>query len=451
MIVTLIDSRNNPVIIKLKIEKLVETEEFSILWEDPISRNIRYLDKIHIKEDGDYYFTINKDVSFFENGIVFKLISIKNHTCIYSYEFKNLSFISGKNVFYISQNNYSGYSYAARNYIYQLLKSGYNVQWSDTFGKREYLPTNDEERLVFKCLDNKLTDFSSVIVHHTPDGWPSIAEKIPRGKKIYGLTTWETTRLHKSWVDMINSSVDEVIVPSNFNAESFRESGVYKKINVWRHDIFSFDNNTNFDELCEKFLLLENDKFIKDSSRIGDILKNKTVYYNISQFVNRKNISQLIYTFCKKFDKKDNVCLFIKTYITSFSQSEINILKYKMIEYTKHFSNLPNIIFCFDNLNNSEIDCIHKFSDVYFTLNRGEGFGLCTYTAKKIGNKIICGKFGAEKEFLDDHDILLDYTLGSSDNLDDFNKYYLGNNQQCAFYDSEYVISKLNYFPKTIK
>mgnify|MGYP003346698572 CR=1 FL=1 len=107
--------------------------------------------------------------------------------------------------------------------------------------------------------------------------------------------------------------------------------------------------------------------------------------------------------------------------------------------------------FCFENLNSEEINHIHEFGDVYFTLNRGEGFGLCTYTAKKIGNRIICGKFGAEKEFLDDNDLLLDYELRSSDYLNDHHKMYIGNDQKCAYYDTDYVVSKLQYYPKTIK
>jgi hypothetical protein len=143
--------------------------------------------------------------------------------------------------------------------------------------------------------------------------------------------------------------------------------------------------------------------------------------------------------------------LFIKTYIEHFSKKETDALKYKIVELTRQFKDLPKIIFCFENLNNDEINTIHKLGDVYFTLNRGEGFGLCTYTAKKIGNRIICGKFGAEKEFLDDTDLLLDYELGSSDYLDDFNKFYIGHEQQCAFYNTDYVVSKLQYYPKTLK
>lgn len=452
MEVILINKNLNPVSLRLKIENLSNTEDFIIVWEDPISKNIRFVDKISIKENGEYYFKLNKDISFFDNGVLFKLVYLKNYECFYKYEFKNLSFINGKNILYISQNNYSGYSYAARNYIYQLLESNYNVKWNDDAMAREYVPSNNEEQRVFNCLTNTMGDFDSIIIHHTPDLWKSICNKIPRGKKIYGLTTWETTCLHNSWTNFINDSIDEVIVPSNFNKEVFKSSGVNKKINVWRHDIFPFDiSNVDINVLCDKFEILNDNTFLKNGEMVHSILKHNTVYYNISQFVNRKNITQTINAFCNKFNNDDNVCLFIKTYITKFSNEETNALKHKILETVKHHDNLPHIIFCFVKLNNNELDYIHYIGDVYYTLNRGEGFGLSSYTAKKMGNKVICGKFGAENEFLDDNDILLDYTLGSANNLDDFNKFYSDNNQQCAFYDSDYVISKLRYFPKVIK
>jgi hypothetical protein len=128
------------------------------------------------------------------------------------------------------------------------------------------------------------------------------------------------------------------------------------------------------------------------------------------------------------------------TSISSLKSSPASILMDTIIHTPSKF--LPN---------NDEIEDIHKFGDVYFTLNRGEGFGLCTYTAKKIGNRIICGKFGAEKEFLDDDDLLLNYELRPSDYLDNFNKFYIGHGQECAYYDTDYVVSKLKYFPKIIK
>ena len=452
MSVTLIEKKFNPLVIKIRIDKKISNEPCLFIWEDSTSSNIKYVERVYLNQNIEYYSSLNKDISFFDNGITFKVVLLKDYTCLYKYEFKNLSFITGKNILYISQNSYTGYSYAARNYIYQLLESGYNVQWSDKFTTTDfYKPVSQEEQLVFNCLNNKI-DYDSVIIHHTPESWKPIFDQNPRCKKVYGLTTWETTKLHPVWIDYINNSVDEVIVPSRFNIEIFEQSGINKKLNLWYHDIFPFQNtNVNSYNLYSKFVLFDGLQFVNDPILIKDITHQNTVYYNISQYTNRKNINQVINTFCKKFTSDDNVCLFIKTYVEFFTTKETDVLKYRMFDLLSRYDNPPKVIFCFENLNNVELNIIHEIGDVYFTLNRGEGFGLCTYNAKKIGNRIICGKFGAEKEYLDDNDVLLNYELGSSDHLDDFNKFYIGHGQQCAYYDTDYVVSKLKYFPKTIK
>lgn len=451
--IVLIDKKTNPLSIKVKVISDLKDEPALFLWEDSISKNIKFIDKILLTNNSEYYSSLNKNIDFFENGLIFKIILLKNYSEIFSFEFKNLSFITGKNILYISQNSYTGYSYAARNYIYQLSQFDFNVKWDTRFTEKNiYTPKNIIEKDLFKLKFSDLENFDSVIIHHTPESWLDIYKSLPKNVKVYGLTTWETTYLHNQWVNYINNSVDEVIVPSRFNIESFKNSGVNKKINLWYHDIFPFfKNNVNIETLFKKFFLYKNGFYTQDSFNIKTIIDNNTVYYNISQFTNRKNLIQLINVFCKKFTVKNNVCLFLKIYLERFSEKETETLKYKIHDVLKNYSNVPNIVLCFENLTDDEVNVIHEFGDVYFTLNRGEGFGLSTYTAKKIGNKIICGKFGAEKEFLDDTDILLDYELKSSIYLDDFNKFYIDDRQQCAFYDTDYVISKLECFPKTKK
>jgi len=452
--VKLVDIKYKPLSIEIYITDCIHNEPVLFLWEDSFTKLPYHVDIVSIIPGNNFYSKLNKGTEHFRSNVIFKVITLKDYEVIFSYEVKKLDFIYGNKVLYISQNNYSGYSYAARNYVYQLLKSGYDVQWDvSKFGSSTYKPCNKEEELVFQCI-NKNIDYDSVIVHHVPDGWHGIVNTLPRNKKCYGLTVWETTSLHRDWVNMINNNVDEVIVPSFFNKDLFVSSGVNKKINVWYHDIFPFCRNPliDVDKVFDKFLIYKSNKFIKDVDLIKNTIKNKTIYYNISQFNERKNITQVIRTFCKKFKQEDNVCLFIKTFFKSFSRSEVEVLKYNFLELLKKFDNIPNIIFCFDDLNDDEITIIHEFGDVYFTLNRGEGFGLCTYTAKKIGNKIVCGKFGAEREFLDEsNDILLDYTLVSPFNMEIYHDWYNDDKQKWASYDDDVVVSKLQYFPKTIK
>lgn len=450
MKVDVLNKKYNPLHIVFRIRELQKDEDVLLIWEDPISKNLRFVDRINIHNGVDYFSGLNKNINFFENGIVFKIVSLESNKTLFECVFKNLTFIRGKNILYISQNSYTGYSYAARNYIYQLMECGYNVTWDIRFTSTNfYQYCNIEEKKVFDCLNRPL-DVDSVIIHHTPDVWIDLCKSLPNNIYKYGLTTWETTHIHRDWVNIINNTegVDRIIVPSKFNKHSFLNSGVQKPIDVWYHDIFPAMTHTDDPDVYNLLFIYQNNKFIKNKDLVRRIIKDKTVYYNISQYVSRKNIDQLVHVFCKKFKDTDKVVLFLKVYLENFNEKENEYIKYRILDILKHYKNSPDVILCLDNLNDNQINKIHLLSDVYFTMNRGEGFGLCTYTAKKTGNKIICGKFGAEKEFLDDSDILLDYQLGSTDILDNFNKYYIDDRQQCAYYDTDYVVSKLQYFPK---
>lgn len=443
----------NPLFIKIKHSGSMVNEPVLFIWEDTFSKNVKHTDQLIFNSNVEYFSSINKNISFFENGISFKIVSTKTYETMYTFDFKNTSFLKGKSVLYISQNSYTGYSYSARNYIYQLIQCGYDVQWDARFtSKRQHTPTTNEEKLVYKCLNNKIDKPDNVIIHHTPESWLPTIESLKCNSRVYGLTTWETTLLHKTWVDYINNSVDEIIVPSKFNVSTFKQSGVNKKINLWYHDIFPIEkSNVDMKKLYNSFELYNDGSFNKDVEEVESVIKSSTIYYNISQYINRKNIDQLLVTFCSRFSKSDNVCLLIKTNLENFDDKDSHTLRYKIHSILKQFENHPNIILCFDNLNDQEINKLHELGDVYFTLNRGEGFGLCTYTAKKHGNRVICGNFGAEKEFLDSTDVLLDSRLDHTYYLDDFNKFYIDEFQKCAFFDTDYVVSKLRYYPKTIK
>lgn len=455
--VKLISTKNSPLNIEVLVESTVNDIDALFLWEDYNTKIPQHSELIKLHPNTGYYSGLNKSIDFFKNDIIFKIIRLDTYEIIFTHLFKNFNFINGQNILYISQNNYSGYSYSARNYIFQLLQNNFKVHWiNNVFGTSTYKPCNNEELQVFNC-ENKYDPtvvYDSVIIHHVPDGWNDARKYFRNAKKIYGLTTWETTHLHADWTNFINSSVvNEVIVPSNFNKKTFIDSGVDKKVNVWYHDVFSFvtNKNLNVSNVMSKFYLYQDNKYTQSNDFIKTILDNNTVYYNISQYNERKNLNQVISTFCKKFTGDDNVCLFIKTYFKEFTQSQTEMLKYKFAELLGSYENIPPIIFCFENLNDDEVNLIHEFGDVYFTLNRGEGFGLCTYTAKKIGNKIICGKFGAEKEFLSVTDSLVDYTLESPFNMEVYHNWYNDDKQKWATFSDKDVLNALTYYPKTIK
>lgn len=429
----------------LKIDFLIEDTSYKnhsviFVWEDQkISQNIK-IDYMSISNGISYFSSIEKNINNFHSDIKFKIICASTFEILFEETFLNLNFIKGKNILYLSQNTYTGYGYAARNYIYQLIKNGYNVQWDFIGETNNYIFSREEEYLIRNCCYNKLEHIDSIIVHHTPEIFPEIARKYPT-IPLYGLTTWETTHVPSEW-KMYCESVNTLIVPSFFNKRSF-DSIQYdiKNIVVWNHTIFPFKK---FKTNVHSSLLSKCESLTPLSTNISDILKNKVVYYNISEFTPRKNLEQVIHCFCKKFKKSDNVCLFVKTHTQLYDKHSV-YLKNKLLNLLNQYdmSTIPDIIFCFDRyLDESEIQVIHELGDIYFTLNRGEGFGLSTYTAKKIGNKVICGKYGAEKEFLDSNvDILLDYKLEHSDHLSVQSDLYI--NSKIPVYDNEDVLSKM--------
>ena len=454
--IKLLNHKSDPLHIEI-FNDFNENVKALFLWEDNITKITYHTELVDMASKIGYYSALNKSIDFFKNDVCFKVVKLDDYQVLFTHLFKNFKFIYGKNILYISQNNYSGYSYSARNYIFQLLKNNFNVHWiNNILDKSIYKPCNEEEELVFNC-ENKYDPtifYDSVIIHNVPNGWGNLDSYFNRAKKVYGLTTWETTHLHNDWVNFINNDkVHEIIVPSKFNKKTFIESGVNKNIHVWYHDIFSFKKNDKIDvsNLFNKFYLFNDSKYFNSYLYIKNVIDNNTVYYNISQYNERKNIDQVITTFCKKFKSTDKVCLFIKTYFKEFNNPQTEMLKFKFAQLLNNFEDIPPIIFCFESLSDDEVNIIHEFGDVYFTLNRGEGFGLCTYTAKKIGNRIICGKFGAEKEFLSITDTLIDYTLEEPFNMEVYHNWYYDKRQKWAVFNDTDVLNNLQYYPKTIK
>lgn len=450
--IDLVNKKTEPLFIQFKVSKLENELDVLLLWEESVHKSCIYSENVKLKNNFIYYSEINKNLSFFENDVVFKIID-SDYNVLFEYVFKKFIFEPNSKILYISQYSNTGYGYAARNYVYQLITNGFDVDWKVDDFLSNFVPVTNEEKLVdSKITDKYNSEYDYIIIHHVPDVWGGIIEKIKNNvkyKKIYGLTTWETTKLNEKWISFINNSgINELIVHSKFNVDIFKQSKILKPVHCWYINIFS---RLNSDELTEhniynKCFLYYNKKYLNDARKLEEIFKNKTVYYNISQYNERKNLDQLVRIFCKKFNSTDNVCLFIKTFFKEFTDSQKSYLKYRFHTLLKNYKNIPDIIFCFEDLNDKEIQFIHDVSDVYFTLNRGEGFGLCTYTAKKFGNKVICGKFGAEKEFIDENDVLLDYHLCSTFNMHHYHNWY--EDQQWAGYDDDYVLTKLQYYPK---
>jgi glycosyltransferase involved in cell wall biosynthesis len=137
----------------------------------------------------------------------------------------------------------------------------------------------EEYDIVFqKCLPHSMTINKSI-------------------KKNVGITMLETNNLSKSMSVLNMNGMDEICVPSTQEAKTLKHSGVTTNIKVISQPI-----NT---ELFKK----------NKNSKIGfnSLIDNTFKFYTIAEFVERKNLFDLVAAFRLAFSNLDNVSLVIKT------------------------------------------------------------------------------------------------------------------------------------------
>jgi len=288
--------------------------------------------------------------------------------------------------------DHSGYAQASRGYILALNKLGIPLTLKPvTFDRVS--PELGEDGAVLSGLVDKKIDYNVVILHTTPEFWEQHRET---GKINIGYTVWETSRLHSAWPGYINNNVDAVMVGCNWSVEVFKNSGVEIPIFVVPHVM-------NMDEYSDI-----------QPYTIGGIKEDAYKFYDIFQFTERKHPMALIKSYWAAFQNDENVALILKTYRTDSSDNEKDLIK-KSIKKLKEMTPMdkyPPIYLILDILSKKEVLGLHRVGDCFVSLNRLEGFGLCSFEAGAAGNPIIVTGGGGVLEFAKpDHSYLVKYSL----------------------------------------
>lgn len=308
----------------------------------------------------------------------------------------------------------SGYGEAARNYVLSLHKAGVPVTVTAmSFDVNPPEVGTDAERKTLRSLVNKKIDFDFVIVHLTPDHVPQFRKKYP-GKYLISCMAWETSKLHPDWVGYCNQA-DEVWVPSEYNVQALKNSGVTVPVTCIQHGIApdSFDNVTETFEL-------------------EGVDRSKTyIFYSIFQWNARKNPDTLLRAYYNAFTADDPVRLVLKTYIGGGLKPEQEAASIKgaiqKIKKDMGLSSFPKVSLVTQHLTTQQLKALHKYGDCYVAFPHAEGFGLCFMEAGLAGKAVIAPRHGGQLEFLADYNSYLvdcqeDYLRG----MGNFNQWYLG-------------------------
>ncbi len=309
--------------------------------------------------------------------------------------------------------DYSGYSEAARNYILALHKAGVPITVQPhCFDVNPPAVGSSQEWAIINSLVGAEVDYDVVIVHLTPDLAPLYKEKY-KDKYVISYTVWETDKLHPYWTTCCNK-MDEVWVPSSWNVESFRNSGVNVPIHLIPHGIAP-----------DTFLNTDKSAFSLGSEA------NTFNFYSIFQWNARKNGEGLLRAYFNAFKGQDDVRLILKTYIGGGlpAKEELKVLKEKIyaIKNDMRLDHFPKLTLISEPLSTEQVRALHLYGDAYVALPHGEGWGLVSFEAGLAGKPVITTNGGGQLEYLNKYNsYLVDSRLTYVSGMGTFNPWYLG-------------------------
>jgi len=283
--------------------------------------------------------------------------------------------------------DFSGYATAARGYIQALHDAGANlvvrpVRYDQADPGTGYKVTDLERELLKRDLDG----VDVVIQHLTPN------EMRPApGKTNIAIVAWETTRIPSYWADKLNQ-FDSVMTFCDASVEAFKDSGVTVPIHKVPH---TFDISSYSLDDTEAIMSPSDPNFLKD----------RFVFYNISQFSQKKGIDSLLRAYFGAFHgKQDEVVLLLKTYVNMQGRSQEQDKLKAYINNVKQGMRLPvdgypPVMLVTKTLTDDQIRKIHKTGDAYVCSSRGEGWCIPAFDALTYGNKLITTLWGGMGEF----------------------------------------------------
>jgi glycosyltransferase involved in cell wall biosynthesis len=307
-----------------------------------------------------------------------------------------------KGILYVAPFGTSGYSRAAKYYIYDFVANKkipvkYEPIFWETVDASSLTDVTPEDRILSSALSINNIDYDTVILHCTPENWKPLIKKYNvKDKYIIGQTVWETDKIDDRWIEPLNF-VDEVWVPCRWNRQVFKNCGVTTPITIVPH-VYNLIELPN-----------------KAAAKIRDynIEKTRFTFYNISDLTTRKGIDDLLHAYFQTFTEKDNVQLILKTHQhTNYSEESIQVCNNYISKIVNLYKSPAKVIYIKERLTDEEILHLHSIGDCYVSLCKSEGWGLGAFEAHHYKKPVIITGYGGHLDFLGkDYPYLVDYVM----------------------------------------
>lgn len=309
----------------------------------------------------------------------------------------------------------TGYAVSARNYMMALDRSGVDVRYKYVYGKGSPYPLEEPENCdnyIMNMIRNRrfINDCPQVVYGHA-----TVFHK-NTGKYKIGFTMLETTGIPKDWVKQCNA-MDEIWVPSSFNVETFRNSGVKKPIYIIPLGIDS------------DFYNLDIKAYKKH---------NKFTFLSVFEWGERKAPELLLKAFCKAFEGKKDVMLMCK-----INNVDAGIDIKEQIRSLNLSQNGPDIVFIYNaKFADYDMATLYRSADCFVLPTRGEGWGMPILEAMACGLPVIATNWSAQTDFYNEENgypIEVEQLVDAQAKCD----YYKG--FQWAAPSEEHLIERMRY------
>ena len=290
-----------------------------------------------------------------------------------------------------------GYTQAALQYLMSLKTAEYNnFQLSLTHGMANWRMTPPwTEPLAF--VRNTTEDHNNVaVIHWLPE---FLTNRIfLRGKKLnIGLTVPEADRVPAWLVEQFNKTLNGFIVPTDWQREVLVRSGLTLP--------------------CEVIPHTQGDYFWKEVEAIrAQIDKSAEPYtfYYVGTWVKRKNPIAVLRAYLKAFPTaRPDVRLVMKI---SRHKGALDFIRALVGQYSTT-DRLEQDIQIFDDFfSDSQLAWLHAVGDCYVTAHRAEGWGIGSFQAALVGNRVISTDWSAPVSYLQRTatggvDLMMPYTM----------------------------------------
>ncbi len=286
----------------------------------------------------------------------------------------------------------TGYGNATRDYLALLDGDGIDVRWIPLqFGSplwgNGYFAAPPHQTLPASIANAALSagtiDPAIAVMHTTREFWAKLRGDYP-ARRTLAMTTFEQSVLPDVTVGMLNT-LDGVIVPSRFNFDSFRASGVTVPMWIVPHVVSP--------------ILPAKPADVGVLAPLPEGVGAETFVVSvIGPWQARKAIADSIEAFLRAFGPKEDVLLVVKTSAKDFIKHRP--VEVSFAEVMGRHGRVPRLHLITHYLPEDQLQALAIRSDCSLSLSRGEGFGLTIAEAIAAGTPAVTTGWAAPPESL---------------------------------------------------